>query len=302
MERSNTNWNLYKTFVTVYEVRNMHKVSGILGATRSAISQNIKTLGDQLGMKLFTPHSKGVEPTSGAINIYPQIKSAVELIISAENSASKFREKSKAIIKMALSSTSAEVLVKDYLQEFCTKHPEIKLEISKLEGMDLLRQKQQDFIITTRHHIHQSFRVINLYTTTLAFFAAKDFLKKHELQGTMSKNQLSKLPIIVRKGGRAEKICKEICGEEIAFLPEDVSMVYSMAKNSIGVGFLSKESLKMFSEKDNWDLVLLDVENVNIQPITYVCGYDEHLTKTARTFVDGFSKFCKNRFPQRKTG
>ena len=109
MKQSNTNWNHYKTFITVYEVKNMHRASNILGITRSAISHNMKELGNQLGVALFTPHSKGVEPTNDAIDIYPMIKSAVESITRAESHASASGSESRSTVKKAVSAASVEI-------------------------------------------------------------------------------------------------------------------------------------------------------------------------------------------------
>ena len=303
MKHGNTNWNLYKTFIAVYEIKNMHRASSVLGTTRSAISLNIKELSNQLGAKLFVSHSKGVEPTSEAIAIYPMIKSAVELIIGAENNISKFNTKKKTTIKMAVLSTSAKILVQDYLKEFYTKHPEIKLEISGLGDTDLLAQKQQDLTIGTKRRIHNSLKTITLYTTKTAFVATKSFLKLHGLTHTISKEQLLKLPIIAHQGGTFASFCKRAgFGHHMSTILSSVptDMIYSMTKDSMGVGFLGKETCNLLNEINDINLVSLNVYDIDIEfpTVQIVCGYDGTLTKPARIFIDGFSKFCRNRLHQ----
>ena len=295
MKQKNTNWNHYKAFITVYEIRNMHRAANILGITRSAISHNMKELGKQLGAALFTSHNKGVEPTSKAIDIYPMIKGAVDAIAEAENYMSTAGDE-KTTIEMAVSATSVEVLVEDYLKEFRIKHPEIKLKVSMLEGMDLSKQKQQDFILTSAHRVPPNFKTINLYTTAPAFFATKDFLKKHRLTKTISKEQLVKFPIITRETGEAWiNFCKQVGAGKASTNVLSVmssSMIYNMTKNSDGIGFFGEAMLDMTNDRG---LVALNVSGVASKTVQYVCGYDEILTKSARTFIDGFSKFCQNR-------
>ena len=296
MLRGNTNWNLYKTFIAVYETENMRKASNILGITRAAVSHNIKVLGDQLGIVLFSPHGKGVSPTSDASSIYPIVKAAVESLIHAESIASKLNYESKAIIKMAVSNTSVEILLESYLEEFCAKYPKIRLKIAKLEGMDLFTQKQQDFIIDLKHCINHSLKTIDLYTVNNTFFATKDFLKKHGLSNTISKEQLFKLPIIVRKGGVWTIFSKQIDTRDIPSIPVSAvtkDMVYSMTKKSIGVGFLSKELLKLLHRTKDHKLVALKVKDITIPKLQFSCGYHENLTKPACSFVEGFQKFCQ---------
>ena len=306
MQKGNTNWNLYKTFVAVYEHKNMSKASKTLKITPTAVGQNMKELGRQLGFVLFTAHGKGVEPTSEATDIYLTIKEATKLILSAESRSEKLYEKTKVTIKIALLSMSAKILVQDYVKKFHTEHPGVRLEISVLDRIDLAMQRQQDLIIATARRIHTSLNTINLYTTTPVFVATKDFLKEHGLSGTMSKDQLFKLQIISREreGGWAN-FCKQIGVEEapaITLSAESSDMAYHMTKDSMGVGFLSKETLWLLGGTDDPNLVQLKIHDVTFPTIQIVCGYNGSLTKSASAFIDGFAKFCQNRLNPKKTG
>ena len=90
--KSNTNWNLYKTFVTVFELKNMSHSATELGVTRAAIGQNIRELENQLGTKLFTPDKRGVIPTAEAVKIYPSIKKVTQIIHETESDLSTDRK------------------------------------------------------------------------------------------------------------------------------------------------------------------------------------------------------------------
>ena len=297
MKNTNTNWNLYKTFVAVYGTKNLSHASKILGISNVAVGQNIRELSNQLGVKLFTSHRKGVEPTAEADSIYPKILGAIELIADAESSMAELSNKSKTVIKIAVSAISAEIFLKDYLKEFCIKYPEVKPEISKIED-NLAKQKQQDFIIDVKYRIPHSFKTISLFNTSLTFIAAKAFLKKHGLSTAISKDQLLKFPIIIRKGGFWTDFCAQTGLEKVPFITLPITsadMVYSMTKNSIGIGFFSKE----LSGGNNDNLVALNVNDIPLpMAVQFVCGYNEKLTKSARAFAEGFAKFCKERLRQ----
>ncbi len=295
MLRGNTNWNLYKTFIAVYETKNMRQASEILGITRTAVSQNIKELSNQLGIKLFTAHSKGVEPTDEANSIYPKIKNAVESITIAENSVAKLNDENNKTVKIALSGVSTGTLIKGYLKEFYTKYPDIRLEISQLKDLDLIKQKQVDMIIGVKDIMNQNLKIINVYKTHPVFIVSKEFLKKHGLSNTISKEQLSKLPIIMLKD-------KDIVWKQENEVEESLStilpvtapdMTYSMVENSIGVGISSKEALKLLNATNNTDLVSLNVHDMPLNPVQFVCGYNGNLAKSARIFVDGLVESCK---------
>jgi len=305
MLKGNTNWNHYKTFIAVYESGNLRKSSDVLRITRAAVSRNIKTLSNQLGLPLFVSHSKGVVPTSIAIEIYPVIKDVTELLTGVESRVAECSMEGKTIIRMAVSSTSVGTFLKDYLKEFCTKYPEIGTETLTLEHMDLSKQKQQDFVIATKHMVHPSFKVINLYASKSAFFATKEFLVKHGLTSTISKDQFIKLPIIVRNEGRWRELCKKARIKKdsckVRLVPSAES-VYDMTKGSMGLGFLTEITVKLQGETDDAKLVKLNVDEITCPIVQVICGYNEKLTKPARTFVEGFQKFCKDRLSSAEAG
>ena len=303
MQKGNTNWNLYRVFVAAYEHKNYHNAAKFIGTTPSAVGQNMRQLGNQLGVTLFTSHPKGAEPTKDADSIYPKIKSAVEAIVSAENDVSKSINQNKTIVRMALANASVELLVKNYVKEFRAEHPDIKLEISKLDDMDLVQQKQQDFVIAAKHCIDPNFKIVNLYKGTPSFIATKEFLKKHGLSSTISTEQLFKLPVVMRKGaGSFANLDKQFDADDVS--PDMLSvassdMVYYMTQNSLEVGFFCKEVLALMDGAGSGDLVVLNICDANFKTLQYVCGYSGSLTKPARKFVDGFAKFCKNRLQQK---
>jgi len=284
----NTNWNLYRAFVTAYETQNLHKTAEILGVSRSAVQQNIKELSNQLGFSLFMSHSKGVEPTDKAREIYPQIKNAIESLIAVE------QLKETDTLKIAVGASSAELFVKLYLKEFYTKNPEIQLEINKRESIDLLKQKQLDFIIDPDHDIDKTiFKTTDLFSLSGAFVATKEIISKYNLNNSIQIEDLIKLPIISRKGAWDEFL-------RITGLKSDVSiiqsastdMTVSMAQDSIAIALMPRELIKLLP---NSNLVELDVSNLPDLPLKILCGYTKTLSKPAKAFVNGLISFFQSR-------
>lgn len=68
-----TNYNLYKTFLTVADCKNLTKASEILFISQPAITMNIKQLEETLGGKLFERKNKGVELTTFGILVYDKV-------------------------------------------------------------------------------------------------------------------------------------------------------------------------------------------------------------------------------------
>ncbi|MCL2846751.1 MAG: asparaginase domain-containing protein [Firmicutes bacterium] len=68
------NYNLYASFFALYQTGTMSDAAEMLKYdSHTSVSKNIKALETELGVKLFTPHSRGVAPTMEATRLYERI-------------------------------------------------------------------------------------------------------------------------------------------------------------------------------------------------------------------------------------
>ena len=286
MKYSNTNWNLYRSFIIVYETKNFHRASEILGVTRAAVAQNIKELSKQLDTKLFNGHSKGVEPTSEAITLYPSIKSAASMIFNGEGNIQTFDETSRGIIKIATSSW-ASCLIAEYLIEFCKKYPNISLEFIKREKIDLLTHKDIDLCIEIKNKLNNPiFHVADLFCTKPIFIAKKNQLKK--LPKNPSLNDFSTTPIIAQKDifsllpMEVKKVLKP------SILTATTEHVLTMTQKDFGIGLYWDILTGITS-----DIIAIDIKEFDL-PLIFSCACNKgSLTKSSKAFLDGLVEFCK---------
>jgi len=288
MDFNNTNWHLYKAFIVAYETQNLHRASEVLGVSRSAVSQNLKELGNQLGVVLFNSTAKGVIPTGIANNIYPAIKNAITSIIETENNLHQFTNDSTGTIKIAMINSYVE-LFSEYIKEFNAKYPKVKIEILNL-AKGIIESGKIDFVICADMFLSDTnYKTINLSEIHNVFMATREFVAKYNLPKTLTKDDFSKLPIIAREG-MWQKFCSlnNIDANCIAIKTGSSDMTYSLVKKSIGIGFCAKQV-----HENNPDLVLLDITGIKFPATTSVVGYNKTLSKPAQAFVDGLITYCR---------
>jgi len=286
MKASNTNWNLYKTFKVVFETRNMHRASETLGISRAAVGQNIKELGNQLGITLFTPHRRGVEPTPEAQNLYPSIRTAVDSIINAESTIDIFDTQSHGIIKIAFPSSTAELFINEYLQEFRRKYPNVRLELSRGDSIELLRQKKMDIVIDLDYFFADAeIKTLDLFTVYSTFAATKKFLTTHNLSLNLTKDELLALPIVVYSK-TWDYLFKRLDTETEPSIirTNSTDLNFSIMKNSIAVGYLGYYRKELLNDTD---LVELNISGINIPAAKMVCGYNKNPTRATQAFIEG---------------
>ena len=284
MDFGNTNWNLYRTFVTVFESGNKSKASEKLGITRSAVIQNVKTLERQLGT-LFISHKRGVEPTDKAKEIYPQIKDAIAVFVNLE------RPGALETLKVAVSNSAVEIALIAYMKEWYAKYPSVRVDIVKREGISLVEQKNMNFISDAEHAIERDFKTIEILSATGAFIASKGLIRANKIPLTITRDVLLTYPIISRDVAWQFFLEQNDLSPQIKCISvPSIDATMRMVEDDIGIGFFAKEILRV---KPNPNLVVLEVTGAIDTHVRYLCGFVKPLSSVAKAFIDGLIEFCK---------
>lgn len=155
----NIDLELYRVFYTVAKNKHMTKASEELHISQPAISQSIKKLEDALGGVLFLRSNKGMELTEEGKMFYEYIKGALELINSAENEFTAFKDLSKGEIKIGCSTTLTKLILMNALKEFHSLYPNININITNDLTSNLindLKLGKLDFVIFNESNIKET--------------------------------------------------------------------------------------------------------------------------------------------------
>lgn len=142
MQFSHINYNLYKSFLVVYETQNISRAGELLYISQPAVSHNIKELEKQLGVQLFYKKSSGMTATSEADALYKYISSAFNSIWKGETTISDMAGLKTGVVKIGAESHIAALFLTDMVTEFKKKYPNIKIEIVSRPISDLLAMLQ----------------------------------------------------------------------------------------------------------------------------------------------------------------
>jgi len=286
--KGNTSLGLYRSFIAVYETRSVRRASEVTGVSHSAISQNMKSLSEQLGVRLFHPLARGVEPSSEAIRLYPDIRLALDIISSGEKNIREFGHDTYALVRLFAPSTLASYVLIEHFKEFRKLYPYVAFEFAGKNSIELLEQRRVDFVVDLDHTFKGSeFTVLEFLSEECVFIASSNFLKENNLSTDITKEELTKLPIVAH-----QEVLRNVNHESDdlklnAFVETATSeVVFSMVKNGLGLGIYYKSAFNVLS-KVNKDVVEVKVENIKVPPMKHVIAYNDiTLSKAARTFVE----------------
>lgn len=144
-----------KYFVRTAETLNFSEAARSLYITQSTLSQQIKTLEDELGSPLFIRDSHNVTLTECGERMLPLAK---QTLMDAENCKSQIRDLQEIVTgTLNIGATfSFSPILKETIKKFTAEYPGVRLNItnrSMEELMEMLRRREVDFVLAFKPNV-----------------------------------------------------------------------------------------------------------------------------------------------------
>jgi DNA-binding transcriptional LysR family regulator len=124
------NLELYRVFYTVARCGSLTKAAEELYISQPAVSQSIKQLENQLGVRLFNRTHKGMELSAqGGQMIFAEVEQALALLNAAENRVAEMKTSATGLIRIGASDTIFEYFLADKIVDFHEQFPNVKIEL-----------------------------------------------------------------------------------------------------------------------------------------------------------------------------
>jgi LysR family transcriptional regulator, nitrogen assimilation regulatory protein len=119
-------------------------------ATQSGISQHVSAAERSLGLKLFERTSTGVAPTPAGLRFYKRCVEAVGMLATAGEEARAIAGLVSGELRIGLMPTFTRAVLAPTLDDFVTRHPDVRLHI--VEGYsgtltEMVRADELDFAV-----------------------------------------------------------------------------------------------------------------------------------------------------------
>lgn len=117
-------------FLTVAEARSFTRAAASLGTSQSAISQIIKRLEAQIGLKLLTRNTRHVAPTEAGERLITTLGPALQEIEAGLSELNALRERPSGTVRLTSSRHAAEHILWPAVRDLMKSYPDVKVEIS----------------------------------------------------------------------------------------------------------------------------------------------------------------------------
>lgn len=258
----NRDFNLYKIFLTLYELKSISKTANKLYVSQPAISYSLKELEAQLGYNLFYRNSKGIEPTMEANELYSYISTAFNIIKSGEDHIKNLNSLDIGEIRIGAHSHIASFYLAPFIHEFRKLYPGVKFEIiskSTSDLVELLETRKIDLIVGALP-INVSNKSVNkkmLNRFKNCFVYNKKIMKDCTIN---TPEDLIKYPLILPSATSSirSKLDEYMEKKNITLHPAIESwtteFMLEMVKNGSGIGYFAQNVITS-QDKDSYEMV-----------------------------------------------
>ena len=172
-------WDKLKIFHAVAEAGSFTNATVILNLSQSAISRQIQSLEDDLKVKLFERHARGLTLTENGEYVYKTAHEVISKLKEVETSLGDRKDKPSGKITITTVRSFGTHWLTPRIQEFMKLNPEIEVELifddKELDlstrqadiGIFMRRPKQLNYIqrklIDINYHIYGSSKYLEAY-------------------------------------------------------------------------------------------------------------------------------------------
>ena len=125
----NTDHNQLRFFLAVAKEHNFRAAADHLGVTRSAVSQGIRRLEDNLGVALFQRSTRNVSLTEAGEILHRQIAAPLAAVSAALEEASIVGP-ARGLLRVAVTSIAERFLSGPLIRSFMEAHPGVTLDVT----------------------------------------------------------------------------------------------------------------------------------------------------------------------------
>ena len=262
---NNRDFNLYKIFLTLYDLKSISKTANKLYVSQPAISYSLKELESQLGYSLFYRNSKGIVPTIEAIELYSYISKAFNIIKNGEENIKKLNALDIGEIKIGAPSFITLFYLSNYISYFRKKYPGIKFRIitksSRDDLVNMLENRSIDLIVDTL-----PININNKFSKKLFLKTIKNcfIYKKNSIFKVKSIKDLEKYPLIlpIKESFNRIKLEEymEMRNVKLTSVIECDSLEFmlEMVRKDTGIGYFIESSITSQIDKDNFEIIDFD--------------------------------------------
>ena len=284
-----TDLNLLRVFYHVAKTEQISKAAEILNVSQPAISQQIKSLEDQIGFKLFSRSKKGVKLTQEAEEIFSYCKNIFAQVESINHTLQNISSLDTGTLRIGASDTICKYYLIDKLKTFEELYPKIRYRVTNCtttESLTLLKNNDVDIAFVHTPVTNQNFTFRPCLTLEDYFVCSKDF----DCSQIKELSDLTKYrTLLLEKSSHSRKsLDSNLLRYNVELRPKfelaSLDLLIEFAKKNMGIICVSKQYIKTELEAQELKIIPLK-EKLDLRSISL--AFDNNtISHAAKRFME----------------
>ena len=178
-------WDKLKIFHAVAEAGSFTSATVVLNISQSAISRQIQSLEDDLNVKLFERHARGLALTENGEYLYKTAHEVISKLKEVETSLGDQKNKPTGKLTITTVRSFGTHWLTPRIQEFMSLHPEIEVELIFDDKELDLSTRQADIGIFMRRPKQLNYIQKKLVDINYFIYGSNKYLEKHGMPKTI---------------------------------------------------------------------------------------------------------------------
>lgn len=261
----NVNYESYKIFYYVAKYQSISKAAENLLISQPAVSYQIKTLEDALGITLFVRTKKGVTLTDEGKVLFHYVEKGVESFINGEHALTNLKNLDYGNIRIGASTTVSKHVLMPYLEKFHKLYPNIDINITNNLTENLLTDLRNGnldmLLLNLPMKEYSDLKIEKVLDVQDIFVANKDLFLS--INKKLNLNELNNYPLLFQKkpSNTREYLDNYLKDNNVVLIPKmeivSYNLIMDFIKSGFGIGYATKEFIT--NKLKNKELFELDV-------------------------------------------
>lgn len=222
-----------------------------LGLSQSSVSERIRTLEQDLGIRLFERHTRGVRVTAAGRRFVDEVGGAMEILDRAVKTAGMHARGEQGILRIGVYALVAGGFLDMLLERFRCLHGQVGLHITEGTARDAQIQVREDqldvaFVACTHelHDLHS--RVLWRDRLMVAMSDSHPLVEREHVEW----KDLAQEAFLVREGGTGPQIHDLIVVRSAGRWPVPLTQRFDVGRDSLLAMIAKDHGISLFAEEN----------------------------------------------------
>ena len=238
----------YRVFKEVADTGNISGTAKRLYLSQSAVSQSVKLLEQELGVRLFSRTARGVTLTSEGRLLYDYASRALALLEAGEERLLETQALRSGELTIGANDTITKYYLLPFLQAYHKRYPNVRVRISNGTSqrvLELLQNGQVDLAFATIPEDTRAYTVHSCFDTHAVFVAAPDY--DLDFSRVFTLEEISRFPLILlERTASSRRYLEEFFLRHGLKLEPEIelashNLLISLARIGLGVACVTEE-------------------------------------------------------------